>query len=102
MEDAGVHHGNIHGHNIMIHPEQHGVRLVGLTESGGSGKVAHDVKDAGSTFLRLAEPGSKEEKYFKGLVLYPLPPSRLAPEYDRFIEKLYGPRRFVPMELGKV
>ena len=98
MEETGVQHNDISLDNIMIHPEQHGVRIVGLTSSSTHDSVGtKDVQDAAAMLKGYSD--DDQNRYFDVLSRYPVSATRLLSEYDRYIENLYGPRRFIELKL---
>lgn len=123
---AGLVHGAVTAENVLVHPEQHGIVLVGWSfavETGQrllatsrtisyppevvAGKAvtgATDVHMAHTLMLDLLAPDERRQIAFAKGCLQGRPSSRpeavdLLTEYDDLLEDLYGPRVFRPFAL---
>lgn len=124
--EAGISHGAVLPDNILIHPEKHGLILAGWSFSSSSnqewaGKVKSfismyppedkaslksDVYMAHATMKYMLNAAETRQINFAKFCMQSSPNLRpdapdLVGEYDRFIEKIYGGRRFRPFTLPK-
>lgn len=126
--DVGVVHGAVTPDNVLIHPEMHGLTLVGWTCSVSSGdplKAASpgyrhfysadavdkkpvsgslDLRMAAMTMEQLLPANSARQfsSFFRGCRISSTPPAReLLGEFDDLLERLYGRRRFRPFVMPR-
>lgn len=126
--DRGLVHGAVTPDNVMIHPQHHGLVVVGWTcsvEEGGSLRAispryrhfypskslekkpvtgALDLSMAASTMqhiLPLDHP-RQIRSFFQGCKISSTPPAgKLLEEFDELLERLYGRRRFRPFTMPR-
>lgn len=125
---AGIVHGALLPENVLIHPEQHGVVLAGWSfatrpgrpaegvvasqatayppeVTGGVVTPATDVAMLGALGLVLLRPDQRAQRRFSAGLRQDAPAMRpraadLQGEYDELLDRLYGPRRFRPLDLA--
>jgi hypothetical protein len=124
----GLVHGAVTAENVMVHPQQHGIVLVGWSfavedgqrllatsrsttyppevEAGQPVTAATDVHMAHTLMLDLLKPDEHGQQAFARGCLQESPARRpdavdLMGEYDELLEDLYGARRFRPFALPK-
>lgn len=125
---AGLVHGALLPENVLIHPEQHGVVLAGWSfatrpgrpaegvvasqaaayppeVTGGVVTPATDVAMLGALGLALLRPDQRVQRRFSAGLRQDAPGMRpraadLQREYDELLDRLYGPRRFRPLDLA--
>ncbi|MDX8143040.1 adenylate cyclase [Lentzea sp. BCCO 10_0061] len=124
----GLVHGAVTAENVMVHPEQHGIVLVGWSFAVESNQkllatsktisyppevtakepvtAATDVHMAHTLMLGLLNHNEHRQQAFAKGCLQERPERRpdaadLLGEYDELLEELYGPRVFRPFALPK-
>ncbi|MDR6174311.1 hypothetical protein QE364_000808 [Nocardioides zeae] len=125
---AGLVHGALLPENVLIHPEQHGVVLAGWSfatrpgrpaegvvasqaaayppeVTGGVVTPATDVAMLGALGLAMLRPDQRVQRRFSAGLRQDAPGMRpraadLQGEYDELLDRLYGPRRFRPLDLA--
>jgi hypothetical protein len=122
----GLVHGAVTAENVLVHPEKHGIVLVGWSFSVESGQrlmatdktigyppevqagqpvtTATDVHMAHRLMLDLLSPNEKRQRAFAAGCTQDRPSRRpaavdLLGEYDELLEDLYGKRVFRPFAL---
>lgn len=123
-------HGAVLAENVLVHPEHHGVVLVGWslsTAEGGSlpgmvasadsyppeaatkGTVTHktDVYMAARLMQSMLRPGERRQRAFAQGCTQTAPRMRpdaagLLREYDNLLSDLYGSRKFRPFHLPAI
>ncbi|QFU86847.1 adenylate cyclase [Amycolatopsis sp. YIM 10] len=123
---AGVVHGHITPDNVLVHPEQHGIVLVGWSFAVGDGELpvavdnsadyppevhkgqpvtaATDVHMLHTMMADLLAPGENRQRTFATWCTQDAPAQRpdaadLLDEYDELLGELYGPRTFRPFTI---
>ncbi|ANN17547.1 adenylate cyclase [Amycolatopsis orientalis] len=123
---AGVVHGHLTADNVLVHPERHGIVLIGWSfavEDGvpplaSDGAVdyppevhkglpmtaATDVHMLHRLMLSLLAPGETRQREFATWCTQDAPGQRpdaveLLDEYDHLLADLYGPRTFRPFTI---
>ncbi|MFC5289836.1 adenylate cyclase [Actinokineospora guangxiensis] len=123
---AGVVHGHITPDNVLIHPEQHGVVLVGWSFAVSDGELplatdrgvayppeihkgrpvtaATDVHMLHTMMADLLAPSETRQRTFAAWCAQDDPARRpdavdLLDEYDDLLDDLYGPRTFRPFAM---
>ncbi|KOV77131.1 protein kinase family protein [Nocardia sp. NRRL S-836] len=124
----GLVHGAVTADNVMVHPEQHGIVLVGWSfaveegqrllatsrtiayppevEAGQPVTAATDVHMAHTLMLTMLAQTETRQRAFASGCRQERPGQRpdavdLMREYDELLEELYGARRFRPFALPK-
>lgn len=128
VHDAGLVHGALLPENVLISPEHHGVVLVGWSFATRSGRPAEgvvasqaaayppevtrdvvtpatDVAMLGALGLAMLRPDQRAQRRFSAGLRQDAPGMRpraadLQEEYDELLDRLYGPRRFRPLDLA--
>ncbi|MGA6164998.1 adenylate cyclase [Amycolatopsis magusensis] len=123
---AGVVHGHLTADNVLVHPEQHGIVLVGWSFAVRHGELptavdnslryppevhngqpvtaATDVHMLHTMMADLLAPGETRQRTFATWCAQDAPAQRpdaagLLDEYDELLDELYGPRTFRPFEI---
>lgn len=123
---AGVVHGHLTGDNVLVHPERHGIVLIGWSFAVEDGALplavdnsaeyppevhkglpmtpATDVHMLHQLMLSLLAPGETRQREFATWCTQETPGQRpdavdLLDEYDDLIGELYGPRTFRPFTI---
>ncbi|WZH51569.1 MAG: hypothetical protein PIR53_16290 [Nocardioides alkalitolerans] len=124
----GIVHGALLPENVLIHPEEHGVVLAGWSfatrpgrpaegvvasqaaayppeVTGGVVTPATDVAMLGALGLAMLRPDQRVQRRFSAGLRQDAPGMRpraadLQGEYDELLDRLYGPRRFRPLDLA--
>lgn len=124
--DAGLVHGAVTPNNVMIHPEQHGLVLVGWTcsveveqslraispgyrdyysaaaleKKPVTGSL--DISMAASSMQHILPVNTPRQfhGFFRGCKISSTPPAReLLVEFDELLERMYGRRTFRPFSM---
>ena len=123
---AGVVHGHLTADNVLVHPEQHGIVLIGWSfaiedgalplaadksvqyppevHKGLAVTAATDVHMLHRLMLDLLAPGETRQREFAEWCTQEDPARRpdaadLLDEYDDLLGELYGPRTFRPFTI---
>lgn len=123
---AGVVHGHLTADNVLVHPDQHGIVVVGWSfavEDGvlplAADKSVHyppevhkglpmtaatDVHMLHRLMLELLATGETRQREFAAWCTQDVPAQRpdatdLLDEYDQLLAELYGPRTFRPFTI---
>ncbi|MFD4672136.1 adenylate cyclase [Lentzea sp. NPDC058450] len=125
---AGLVHGAVTRDNVLVHPEQHGIVLVGWSfavrenerlmatsktieyppevQNNDPVTAATDVHMAHKLMLDLLRQNEDRQRRFAKGCMQDNPgrrpdPQDLIREYDELLEELYGPRTFRPFTMPK-
>ncbi len=123
---AGVVHGHLTADNVLVHPRQHGIVLIGWSFAVDDGALplavdksvqyppevhkglpvtaATDVHMLHRMMLSLLAPGETRQRAFATWCTQDVPAQRpdatdLLGEYDDLLDELYGPRTFRPFTI---
>jgi serine/threonine protein kinase len=110
--EVGVIHSNVEPHHVMIHPEKHGLVLVGWGGSVNVGEISDDgtpvhttpltdIRAANNTMLSvLGDEAPQEMRAFsKGCHFSDRSAWELKEDYDILLERLFGRRKFHPFTM---
>lgn len=114
--EVGIVHGAVTPDHVMIHPEEHGLVLVGWGSSVNVGEVIEDadgnpvvlnttpltdIRAACTVMLDTlgAAPPAEMKAFAKGCHFTDRTAWLLKEDYDQILERLYGRRKFRPFHM---